>query len=117
MIDQEKYTGCPDMIPNHINKFSAKSLRLAIENAGFTVEKVVHEPSYFLKILNSLHLYLINRATKENTLANKAYSVQNKKVRTILLGALAVPALFKLLPFTGKLSKGGSILALAYKNQ
>ena len=117
MIDQEKYTGCPDMIPNHINKFSSKSLTLAIENAGFTVDKVVHEPSYFFKIFNSLHLYLMNRAAKGNNLASKVYSVQNKKIRIVLLGVLAVPAFFRLLPFTGKLSKGGSILALAYKKE
>jgi len=116
MIDQEKYTGCPDMIPNHINKFSARSLTLAIEKAGFTVDRIVHEPSYFFKILNSLQLHLIHRATQKNTMESKVYSVQNKNVRVMLLGVLAVPALFRLLPFIGKLSRGGSILALAYKN-
>lgn len=115
MIDQEKYTGCPDMIPNHINKFSAKSLTMAIQHAGLRVQHVVHEPSYFLKIFNSLHLYLINRATQEGTLANRVYSIKNKKVRTAFLSILAIPALLKLLPNIGKLSKGGSILAIGYK--
>lgn len=115
MLEQEKYTGCPDMIPNHINKFSKNSLALAISNAGFTVDKIVHEPSYFLKIFNSLHLYLMHKATQKNTLANKVYSIQNKKLRIFFLAILSVPGFFKLLPHVGKLFKGGSILAIAQK--
>ena len=36
MIRQERMTGCPDMPPNHVNKWTPKSLALVLEEAGFS---------------------------------------------------------------------------------
>ena len=43
MFEQERILNHPDMPPNHINKWSVKSLSIALKNSGFKVIHHMHE--------------------------------------------------------------------------
>lgn len=108
MIRQEKITGCPDMVPNHISKWTPKSLSIALIQHGFEPSSAILEPSSWHNFKGSLHLKLIADATNSKSLAAQAYRIQDKRVRSLLLTILAVPALLKMLPHFQDLNRGGA---------
>jgi 2-polyprenyl-3-methyl-5-hydroxy-6-metoxy-1,4-benzoquinol methylase len=85
--DQEDFTGCADMIPNHCNKWTPKALGLAMQRAGFAPQSPAIEP-------HSMRMYYLRAdlkvrakmATQPNSLAAKANGIHQRFVR---LGALA----------------------------
>ena len=108
MIRQEKITGCPDMPPNHINKWTPKSLALALEQHGFEPQSAIFEPSSWKNFKSSLHLKVIADATNPRSLAAQAYRIENKRIRVLLLAILGITALLKMLPYFPDLFKGGA---------
>lgn len=108
MIRQERLTGCPDMPPNHIGKWTRASLTLALTRAGFEVIECVVEPSSWHNLRGSLHMRIMTDATKPNTIAAQAYRIQNKPIRILALAGLGIPALIRLLPHIKQLRLGGA---------
>jgi len=47
MFVQEELTGCQDMTPNHINKWTPKALTLAMQAVGFECDEVTIQPANF----------------------------------------------------------------------
>ncbi|MBC7922089.1 MAG: class I SAM-dependent methyltransferase [Ferruginibacter sp.] len=108
MILQEIVTGCADMPPNHINKWTPNSLKIALNEAGFKTSTAIRQPDSYANITGALHLKLIHDATRKNTLASQVYKLRDKRVRVPFLALLAIPALLKMAFSFSKLRKGGS---------
>ena len=108
MIQQERLTGCPDMPPNHINKWTPESLSRALRAAGFETQPAICEPGSWRNLKNSLYLKVLSDAARPNTLAAQVYRIQNKRIRTPFLSLLGIPALLHLFPSLAQLKQGGA---------
>lgn len=108
MIRQERVTGCADMPPNHINKWSPKSLLRVMEENGFECRPPVFEPSSWKNLKGNLHLRLAKDATESTSLAARAYRIQGRRGRVAALALLAGPALLRMLPHVDDLRLGGA---------
>jgi SAM-dependent methyltransferase len=108
MILQEQTTGCADMMPNHINKWTPKSLGMVLQEAGFKASPAVYHPDSYKNIIGALHLRMIHNATRKGSLASKVYMIKNKKLRIAALASLAVPTAITMFSSFPKLKKGGS---------
>jgi SAM-dependent methyltransferase len=113
MLLQPKITGEHDMPPNHINKFTARSLDIAMRVAGFCVLQTTSEPWSLGKISSSLYGRVHADSVDSSTFAAKVYRLQNRKLRIPFLaiaGALSIP---RLLPFWRRLGTGGAFGMIA----
>lgn len=108
MIRQEKLTGCADMPPNHINKWTPGSLKLALEDSGFDVLTTVFEPPRLKCLLGSIYMRVLVDAQKPNSMAARVYAIQDKRIRVYFVACLMVMALFRMLPNTIQLMQGGA---------
>ncbi|MBD2269325.1 class I SAM-dependent methyltransferase [Anabaena sp. FACHB-1391] len=113
MIRQERITGCPDMPPNHINKWTPNSLSLALKQAGFIPQSSISEPNSWSNFRGYLHLRVISDATNSRSIAAQVYRIQNKRLRSPLLAFLGLFALIRMLPYFSELSKGGAFAMIA----
>jgi len=113
MIRQEKLTGCPDMPPNHIGKWTEKSLTLALRNAGFIAEPAIFEPSSLRNLRGALHLKVMADATHPDSLAAQIYRISHKPLRSLLLAGAGAASLPKLLPNVHQLVRGGAFAMVA----
>ena len=113
MIRQQLLTGCHDMPPNHINKWSYESLARAVDRAGFEVSPPIAEPASWRQVKSSLHLKIVADATKEKSLAAQVYRIQNRSLRRLMLASLGLPALVSMLPQISKLRLGGAFGVIA----
>ena len=113
MERQERLTGCADMPPNHINKWTPNSLRIALEAAGFEVLKTTPEPSNLKSLLGAMHMRIQTDAANPKSLAAQVYRIQNKRVRVPLLALLGLPALLRLSPHALQLIQGGAFGIIA----
>ena len=109
---QEAITGCPDMPPNHINKWTATSLDLALRNSGFSPESALFEPRSWKKIPYMIQLKVLSDATRPRSLSAQVYRVQSDKARRLLLSLLGLSALVQLSPHLGQLNRG-DVLCIA----
>jgi hypothetical protein len=98
MIRQEQVTGCPDMPPNHVNKWGPESLGRALAAAGFLSEKTVPQPASWRKVSNLAYLRVLSDAADSRSLATRVYRIDSKTVRALLLRALGIPAVLRMLP-------------------
>ncbi|HEY9693361.1 MAG TPA: class I SAM-dependent methyltransferase [Oculatellaceae cyanobacterium] len=117
MIRQEKLTGCADMPPNHLLKWTPDSLARALRDAGFEPSQATYEPASLKNLKDSLHLRMISDATNERSLAAQVYRISNKPIRAGLLAGLAVPALLRMFPYISQLTQGGSFAMVGVKKQ
>jgi SAM-dependent methyltransferase len=108
MIRQERLTGCPDMPPNHINKFTADSLSRVLKDADFETAPAIFEPFSWFNFKGALHLRVIADSTNPNSVAAQVYRIPNKRLRTPLLAGLGMLAMLRMLPHLGQLSQGGA---------
>lgn len=115
MIRQEQLTGCADMPPNHINKWTPASLKLALEQNGFIVQKMVFEPRRLKCLLSAMHMRVMVDAQDPNSLAARIYSIADKRVRAPLVGCLGVASLLRLFPNLFELAKGGAFGVVAQR--
>jgi 2-polyprenyl-3-methyl-5-hydroxy-6-metoxy-1,4-benzoquinol methylase len=113
MIRQERLTGCPDMPPNHINKFTPQSLSRALRDAGFEPGPAIPEPSSLRNLQASLYMRVTTDATRKHSLAAQVYRIRNKRLRQPFLVLLGVPALLRMLPHVGQLQAGGAFAITA----
>jgi SAM-dependent methyltransferase len=108
MIRQERITGCHDMPPNHINKWTPDSLARVLTRSGFECSSPVYEPSSWNSLKANLHLRVTADATNQNSLAAQAYRIRNRPLRIGALSLLAGPALLRMLPHSRHLWSGGA---------
>lgn len=114
MILQEVLLGCPDYPPNHINKWTAASLTIALEKHGFKVIESSKTPDGLNELKFALHVSVMGNATKnKKSLAAKVYTIKNKRVRAPLLALLGVIEAIKLLPHVKQLYKGRTFILYA----
>jgi SAM-dependent methyltransferase len=113
MIRQTQLTGCHDMPPNHITKWTQQSLFRALRDAGFAPQVTVEEPGSSGHLLGSLHLRLQAQATNPRSLAAQIYRVQNKRMRAALLALVAISLLPTTLLHGKALWKGGALAVVA----
>lgn len=113
LIMQEAVTGCPDMPPNHINKWTAKSLSLALQESGLRPEPALFEPRSWKRIPYMMQLKVMSDATRSQSLSAQVYRIQNAKVRRVLLSLLGVSALVQMSPHFGQLNRGAVLCVVA----
>lgn len=109
MAAQERMTGCPDMPPNHINRWSPSSLAYALRHSGLTPGEPVLEPPSWSKVGQHLYLTVLADAARPGSLAANIYRIRRKSVRAPLLrfGAGGL-ALLRLLRYGRRLRQGGA---------
>ncbi len=108
MIRQERITGCPDMPPNHVNKWTPDSLSRVLRDVGFEPKPAIFEPPSWQNLKTSLHLRVIADATHPRSVAAQVYRISNKRLRALLLTGLGLPALIRMLPHARQLRQGGA---------
>ena len=108
MIRQERLTGCPDMPPNHINKWTPDSLSRVLRRTGFDCGQPIHEPASWRNLKANLHMRVGADAAEPKSLAAQAYRIRNKPLRIAALSLLGGPALFRMLPHCRQLRLGGA---------
>lgn len=113
MIAQERATGCADMPPNHINKWTPQSLATALGAAGFKVEQVVQEPLSMTTPLTAVYMRLVSDARDPRSLAALVYRIRSRPMRAAMLSIPAVLSAVRLLPHLSYLTKTGSFLVIA----
>jgi SAM-dependent methyltransferase len=89
MVKQYELTGAPDVPPNHVAKWTPSTLRMVLEEHGLKVEASSPEPSSLRNVQSNLHLKVTADALRPNSLAARAYSVKNRRVRAAMLAGVA----------------------------
>jgi len=117
MIRQEQMTGCPDMPPNHINKWTPASLSGVLERIGFYPSQPIYEPPSWKSLRPNLNLRISADAVIKNSLASQAYRIRTKSVRVTALSLLGVPALIRMIPYGKQLRAGGAFGLIASTEQ
>lgn len=113
---RERITGSPDMMPNHINKWTDKSLRLALEQAGFVTRRSEMEPASRAALLWGIHQRLVSdSSTKPNSISAMIYRIQSNGPRRLLLKAWAPIIALRLLPHYTALKMSGNLFIAAQK--
>ena len=115
MREQEEITGCPDMPPNHIARWTPHSLALALGRSGFTPSESVQEPAALKNVSLQLYHKILADAARPGSLAAQAYRIRQKRVRAPILRTLGLLAFFRLLPHLFKLPRGGAFLMAAQR--
>ncbi|MBI1870496.1 MAG: class I SAM-dependent methyltransferase [Chlamydiae bacterium] len=113
MIRQERITGCADMPPNHVCKWTPKSLTMALKEAGFVVQKIMVEPSSWRKVKGNVYLKICADAQKSHSLAAQIYRLRSRRLRAPLLACLGFSALLRMLPHVRNLRTGGAFAVVA----
>ena len=114
MLLQEEILGCPDFPPNHINKWTLKSLSMVLEENGFFITRSMKTPGSLNELKGAIHVKLIERAAKnKRSFAAKVYTIKKKNVRVVFLSILAVFEFFNLLPHVKQLYKGRTLFVIA----
>ncbi len=115
MAAQRRILGAPDMPPNHINRWTRRSLSLAMEAAGLRPGAYLEEPRSLRLIRGKLHLRLLRDAQDPRSLAGLAYRVRSQRVRAALLAGLAPVTLAKLALHLPYLLSGGAFALTAHR--
>lgn len=113
MIRQERLTGCADMPPNHINKWTPSSLKLALENCGFAVLKSRPESAGLKSLLGAMHMRVQVESRRSRSLAARVYAIRDKRIRAPLVACLGTVALLRQLPNVFQLLQGGAFGMIA----
>lgn len=117
MAAQERMTGCPDMPPNHIGRWSASSLAHALRHAGLAPGSPLNEPSGLRHLGPNLYLAVLADAVRPNSLAGKIYRIRRKIFRAPLLRFVAgSAALLRMLHHGRALFRGGAFALAATRN-
>jgi SAM-dependent methyltransferase len=113
MLEQERVTGCPDMPPNHVVKWTPGSLDLVLRRAGFTVTRVEHERASLKTIAGALHLMILSDAAKPGSLTGRVYRLANRRLRVAFLLPFAIGAAIGLLARHWRYATRGGSFAIA----
>jgi 2-polyprenyl-3-methyl-5-hydroxy-6-metoxy-1,4-benzoquinol methylase len=113
MRQQEELTGCADMPPNHVCKWTPKSIFIALEKAGFSVRHVIYEPASFAAFRSAVHLRILADREKRGSLARQIYRIKSKVIRSVCLAVLAVPTGIRFAGALKRVSTGGAFAVIA----
>jgi SAM-dependent methyltransferase len=113
MIRQEALTGCADMPPNHINKFTPASLSAALNEAGFSPGPAYCERPSWRRVKAALHMTVSANALRQRSAAAQIYRIRNRRLRQLGLALLGVPTLLRMLPRVKDLRAGGAFAMVA----
>ncbi len=117
MRQQELMTGCPDMPPNHINRWTPSSLGVALRRAGFTPGASVQEPASWRKVGQNLYLAVLADAARPRSVAAQIYRIRRKSLRAPLLRIVGGGLAFLRIARHGnKLRQGGAFALAATRN-
>lgn len=108
MIRQERLTGCHDMPPNHINKWTPDTLCLVLKRNGFECSQPIYEPSSWRNLKANLQMRVGADATDQASLAAQVYRIRSRPLRIAALSLLGGPALLRMLPYGRQLRRGGA---------
>jgi SAM-dependent methyltransferase len=108
MIRQEQITGCHDMPPNHIGKWTPESLGRVLRRSGFECGHPIYEPPSWRNLKANLHLRVSADATNHKSLAAQVYRIRSRPLRIAALSILGGPALLRMLPHSRHLRSGGA---------
>jgi SAM-dependent methyltransferase len=113
MLEQERLTGCPDMPPNHINRWSPSSLALALQQVGMKPGLALSEPASWGKVGQKLYLSVVADAARPHTLAAQIYRIRQRWLRTPLLQMAGGVAALKLVRHAPRLRLGDAFAIAA----
>jgi predicted SAM-dependent methyltransferase len=108
MIRQERVTGCHDMPPNHINKWTPESLSLVMRRVGFECATPIYEPPSWRNVKANLHMRMIADAAKGDTVAAQVYRIRNRRFRFAALSFLGVQTMLRMFRYGRQLRLGGA---------
>jgi SAM-dependent methyltransferase len=108
MIRQQRLTGCHDMPPNHIGKWTPDSLFRVLQRTGFDCGQPIYEPPSWRNLKANLHMRVSADAAERKSLAAQAYRIRSKPLRIVALSLLGGPALLRMLPYGRQLRLGGA---------
>jgi len=114
MIAQERATGIPDMPPNHINKWTPNSLRMALKRADLTITRTVSEKASLATLKGAIYQRIVANAINPNSLGAQIYRLPGRRARASLLPILAIPAVLMLVKHWRYLLRGGSFAVIAH---
>jgi SAM-dependent methyltransferase len=116
VFEQERLTGCQDMTPNHINKWSPDALTHALKRAGFERMALEIEPPTLAAAFSRAGLMTRAQAAYQpHSLAAAAYRVKPRLPRLALLGGISALNLAASMHKLLSLTQGISFLMLATK--
>jgi SAM-dependent methyltransferase len=111
MCAQERLTGCQDMIPNHINKWSPEALAVVLRRAGFEPEPAAIEPGGLgAAVYRAGLMTRAQAASCPSSLAARTYGIRFRPARITLLAAISGLNLFSSLASLPSLMTGSSFL-------
>ena len=114
MDAREKITHAHDMPPNHINKWTANSMGLALRQAGFdTVESQIAPPGRGAFEWGVGQRMIADASERPSSIAGVLYRVQNTPLRRMLLRGWGVFVALRLLPYYGLLSRSNNLVTIA----
>jgi len=117
MIRQERVTGCHDMPPNHINKWTPDSLARVLTRSGFECSQPIYEPSSWRSLKANLHMRVGADATNQDSLAAQVYRIRSRPLRIAALSVLGGSALLRMLPYGRQLRFGGAFAMVGVAGQ
>jgi SAM-dependent methyltransferase len=107
-------SGCPDLPPNHINRWTPKGVEAAVARAGFTLESHVVQPATFKHVLYTAYLRTIAEAAQRpRSLSGRWYAIKNKKLRIAVAPALGAIHLARMAPRLGHAALTANFLTLS----
>ena len=114
MLAQPSLTGEHDMPPNHVGKWTERSLALALEAAGFRASHSEFEPSSWKQAATHVYGRVRTDGQRPGTLAAAAYRLASRPARIPLLAFAGVLAAPRLLPRWRELRRGGAFATIAH---
>lgn len=113
LLEQMKATRCPDMPPNHITKWTEKSLGIALNQTGFELVESRREPASWKQLPNSLYLRVkADSIESPGSPASIANRVRNRRVRGHLLRAAGLWSGLLMLPRLGRAKLAANFLVV-----
>jgi len=114
MIAQEKATGMPDMPPSHINKWTPRSLAIALGQASFAVDRTVPEKASLATLKGAIYQRVVANAANPHSMGAQIYRIPSRRARASLLPLMAIPAALMLIKHWRYLLRGGSFAVVAH---
>jgi SAM-dependent methyltransferase len=116
LFTQEDLTGCPDMTPNHVNKWSPEALARALHDAGFDPQSAVVAPLRLRNLTSRVELITRAQAARNpGSLAARAYALGNRQLRRGALAAISALNLVGTLPTWRRLMAGKDFVMVGRK--
>ncbi len=112
--EQEEITGCADMPPNHINRWTPQSLGMALEDSGFVVVEQIGEPPGMRTAVYRASLKVRAAAARNpRSMAARVFGIRSRAIRLPLQVALSGLAMASMLHRLASIRAGQSLMTVA----